>query len=193
MQAFDDPNDRAPRRRKSPRERLIDATLTCVARDGLYVFNVAAAAKEAGVGRATVYRHFADRDELLRDAFIYVGEKLAHTAATRIADLATPAQMAVEGTLNALRLVASHPVIVPVWRVYPQDFGRKADLRNGTIGCQPLLDAMGWSGKEAEEAVCVIMRTITSLGTMPLSPNDDDNVRRYLRRRLLPALGIPED
>ena len=100
--------------------------------------------------------------------------------------------MAVEGTLNALRLVESHPLVVPVWRLYPTDFGRRADLRNGTTGAQPLLDAMGWTGEEADEAVFVILRTINGLHAMPLSPNDDETVRRYLRRRLLPALGIPE-
>ena len=48
------------------RERLLQATYTCVARWGLSKTTVEDAAREAGVSRATVYRYFpGGRDELL--------------------------------------------------------------------------------------------------------------------------------
>jgi len=48
------------------RERLLQATYSCVARWGLAKTTVEDAAREAGVSRATVYRYFpGGRDELI--------------------------------------------------------------------------------------------------------------------------------
>lgn len=187
------PRPAAPRSRRSQRERLIDAALACVARDGIDAFGAAAVAKEAGVGRATIYRHFADRDELLATALQEVGESVAKEMAARIAQLERPADMAVEGSLSAVRMLATHPVITRVWSNYPAEFGHEAELLNSLIGCQPLIEAMAWGPAEADEAVFVILRTIVALHLMPLVPNTDDAVRGYLRRRLLPALGIANE
>ena len=49
------------------RQRIIDATYARIARDGLAQTTVEAVAHEAGVSRATVYRHFPrGRDELVQ-------------------------------------------------------------------------------------------------------------------------------
>ena len=51
------------------RERILEATYACIARQGLDRTTVEDAAREAGVSRATLYRWFpGGRDELLRDA-----------------------------------------------------------------------------------------------------------------------------
>lgn len=50
------------------RDRIIDALLVCVERVGLRGFALEDVAAEAGVGRATIYRHFSGREELLREA-----------------------------------------------------------------------------------------------------------------------------
>ena len=49
-----------------PRQRILEATYTCVARWGLSKTTVEDAAREAGLSRATVYRYFpGGRDELI--------------------------------------------------------------------------------------------------------------------------------
>lgn len=49
-----------------PRQRILEATYACVARWGLSKTTVEDAARQAGVSRATVYRHFpGGRDELV--------------------------------------------------------------------------------------------------------------------------------
>jgi AcrR family transcriptional regulator len=48
------------------RRRIVGAAYACVARDGMAATTLDAAAREAGVARATVYRHFpGGRDELI--------------------------------------------------------------------------------------------------------------------------------
>ena len=48
------------------RERILEATYACVARSGLARTTVEDAAREAGLSRATIYRHFpGGREELL--------------------------------------------------------------------------------------------------------------------------------
>lgn len=50
---------------KGPRERVIDGVSQVLARDGLDGLTVEAVAAAAGIGVATVYRHFEGRDGLL--------------------------------------------------------------------------------------------------------------------------------
>ena len=52
------------------RERILEATYACVARYGLGKTTVEDAAREAGVSRATVYRHFpGGKDQLVAEVW----------------------------------------------------------------------------------------------------------------------------
>ena len=94
------------------RHRIVTATYTCIGRSGLDGLTVEEAASEAGVSRATVYRHFpGGRDELVREA-------VAHEVGHFFLDLAD----AVEGQtsfeavlekalLHAHAAVADHTVL----------------------------------------------------------------------------------
>jgi AcrR family transcriptional regulator len=55
----------APAGSEEARERLIDAAEVCLARFGLAKTTVEAVARQASVSRATVYRYFESRDELI--------------------------------------------------------------------------------------------------------------------------------
>ena len=57
-----------PSRTADTRNRLIDAALVVVARDGLGEANVKAIAREAGVTAGLLHYHFANKDELLFSA-----------------------------------------------------------------------------------------------------------------------------
>jgi AcrR family transcriptional regulator len=46
-------------------ERILDATLRSIARQGLRRLSISDIAEEAGLSRGTVYRYFNDRDQLL--------------------------------------------------------------------------------------------------------------------------------
>lgn len=52
------------------RRRIIDATLDCIAQHGVQRLSLVEVAAVAGLGRQTVYRHFASRDDLITAALI---------------------------------------------------------------------------------------------------------------------------
>jgi AcrR family transcriptional regulator len=59
------------------RQRIIDATIGCVARDGATEASMAAIAAAAGVSKALLHYHFSDRERLLAEAVTQLGDRLA--------------------------------------------------------------------------------------------------------------------
>lgn len=57
-----------PRVRRS-RAAILDATLAVLGRDGMAGLSIEGIAAEAGVGKATIYRHWPQREDLIVDAF----------------------------------------------------------------------------------------------------------------------------
>lgn len=55
--------------RQATREAIVDAALRMFASSGYVGVRVEDIAKEAGVSRATFYKHFAERDEILAELF----------------------------------------------------------------------------------------------------------------------------
>jgi AcrR family transcriptional regulator len=62
--------DEAPTDQASARERLVAAADACLDRYGLAKTTLEDVAREAAVSRATVYRYFANRDELMLEALL---------------------------------------------------------------------------------------------------------------------------
>jgi AcrR family transcriptional regulator len=89
------------------RERILDATGALINEQGLR-FTIEQVAEQAGVGSATVYRSFGDREGLLRS---FLGERTPRAlVAMRLGDPSAP----VEATLRAcveglLRFAVAHP------------------------------------------------------------------------------------
>jgi len=91
---------------------ILTATYACIARSGLARVTVEDAAREAGVSRATVYRHFpGGREELLRET---VGHEVAHfflELAEAVEPATSFADVLEEALLHAHAAVADHEVL----------------------------------------------------------------------------------
>jgi AcrR family transcriptional regulator len=59
------------------RERIIEATISCVARDGAAETSMSVIAAGAGVSKALLHYHYSDRARLLAEVVAQVGERLA--------------------------------------------------------------------------------------------------------------------
>lgn len=59
------------------RQRIIDATIECVARDGTTEASMAAIAAAAGVSKALLHYHYSDRARLLAEVVAQLGERIA--------------------------------------------------------------------------------------------------------------------
>ncbi|MGH9212815.1 MAG: TetR/AcrR family transcriptional regulator [Acidimicrobiales bacterium] len=88
------------------RERLVDATEEVMRRNGPLGVRVDEVARVAGCSRATLYRHVADKDELVREVLGRLARARADRMATRLQAFEDPAERIAEGvhrTVEAVR------------------------------------------------------------------------------------------
>src|SRR5829696_4544266 len=70
--------------RQAVRDAILDATARLVARQGIASVTMSGVAEAAGIGRATLYKYFADLDAILVGWHErHVASHLAHLAAVR--------------------------------------------------------------------------------------------------------------
>jgi AcrR family transcriptional regulator len=91
------------------RERLIAATAEVIAEDGPLAVRVDEVARRAGCSRATVYRHVADKDELVREVLVGRSAAIAERLDAELDDDADPADWVVEGLLRHADAVRAEP------------------------------------------------------------------------------------
>jgi len=89
----------------STQQRLLDSTLVCLSRHGVAKTTVDDVAREAGVGRATLYRYFPNKQALINATFD--SEVVRISAAI---DNSGAAQSNLEESLLAMMSVAAHEV-----------------------------------------------------------------------------------
>src|SRR5262245_45294876 len=157
---------------------------------------MAGVATEAGVSRPTVYRYFADRRALLEATLFYAGRSLADSLSERLRGHASPADKAVEAMLFVHGEIPRDPVLGALWSAALLDAFAVAGITRPTAvawACHALKDLVqsaGWSHDETEEAVETMLRTLLSLLVAPEPRRSDAELRAYLMRRLVPALGL---
>lgn len=185
-----------PTLRDAARERLLDAAVRCVTRDGMAGASIAAVAAEAGVSRPTVYRYFADRQSLVEATLMHAGRDLNERLGERLRRLGSPAEMAVDAMCFVLHEIPREPVLGAMWTDASLDAEAVAGLtRRPAIdwsreALRDLVRAAGWSGAAVDEAVEVMLRMLLSLLAAPEPRRSDAALRAFLMRRLVPALGL---
>ena len=178
------------------RERLLDAAVRCIARDGMAGANIAAVAAEAGVSRPTVYRYFADHQALVDATLLHAARDLAERLGAQLRRFAAPAEMAVEAVRFALREIPKEPVLGAMWSEAVLDASsvasttRRPALEWSRDAVKDLVRAAGWSAEAADEAIEVMLRMLLSLLAAPEPRRSDAALRAFLMRRLVPALGL---
>jgi AcrR family transcriptional regulator len=94
------------------RERLLEAAYAVVARRGMARTTVEDVAREAGVGRATVYRWFpGGRDELVRETVAWETARFFLRLAEAVSGAGDVAEMLEQGLRHAHRAVVEHEVL----------------------------------------------------------------------------------
>jgi AcrR family transcriptional regulator len=188
--------DGDPPHRTAARERLLEVAAICVARDGIAGTGIAHVALEAGVSRPTVYRYFKDRDELIRSVLLQGGLRLANEVQEHIRAFPDPGEKVVAATLFTLRAIEENAVLRQVWKpamfdaTVLQGFTQPASITFTRVALAEVIDATGWSEGEAAESMEFMLRMILSLLATPEPRRTEDELRQFLRRRLVPALGL---
>jgi AcrR family transcriptional regulator len=178
-----------------PRQRILEATYTCVARWGLSKTTVEDAAREAGLSRATVYRYFpGGRDELI-DAVVSWQYLLFFV---RLYDEVHGADSLEEvldrGLVFARRSLLEHEVLQKVLETEPDVLMPKLTVEsNRTVGLisgflAPYLHEHGMApGVEIHEAADFLARMILSYISSPghWDLSDPEQVATLVRTELL--------
>jgi AcrR family transcriptional regulator len=108
---------------ETARDRIMDAVVTCVDRVGLGGFALEDVAAEAGVSRATIYRHFpGGRDQLVREAVTREVARFWSELAVEVAHIPDLEGRLVEGIAAAHRKVQEHDLLQRLVAAEPEEF-----------------------------------------------------------------------
>jgi AcrR family transcriptional regulator len=178
------------------RERLLEVAPGCIERNGIPATGIAHVAQEAGVSRPTVYRYFKDREELIRSVLLQAGLRLANEVQEQIRAFDDPGDKVVEATLFTLRAIRENAVLREVWQpamfdaYLLQGFTQPASIMFTRVALSEIIESTGWDEDEATEAMEFMLRMILSLLAAPEPVRSEVELRHFLRRRLVPALGL---
>jgi AcrR family transcriptional regulator len=82
---YSDPSQTEPDERTRREERILDAAATLLVRFGYRKTTIDDVAREAGVGKGTIYLHWKDKGELFRAAIWQAGKQATDVALRRLA------------------------------------------------------------------------------------------------------------
>ena len=106
---------------EDPRDRILAATVVCLGRYGIAKTTVDDAAREAGVARATVYRHFPDgKEQLIAESITWAVGQFFWGLAEAVAGAPDFPTLLEEALLHAHRAVADHAVLQKVLETEPE-------------------------------------------------------------------------
>jgi AcrR family transcriptional regulator len=95
----------------SPEDRILDATLVCLARYGVAKTTLDDVAREAGCARATVYRYFSGKRQLLLTAIERDGDRIIGTVDRAATEATTLEDALVAMATTAARTLTGHAAL----------------------------------------------------------------------------------
>ncbi len=180
------------------RSRLLDATRRCFERFGVEKATIADIAAEAGVTRRTVYRYFESTDELLRAAFALAAGGIVERMLAHARRYGDPGTRIIEAMLFLLRELPAEPRLGSLFK--PGRGGHHAGRSMSSAVTMEVshraLQAVNedWSpltSREVDELAELILRLLQSFLTDPgPRPRTEAELRTFLKRWLLPAMGL---
>jgi AcrR family transcriptional regulator len=182
------------------RTRVVDAAERYVERNGLAKVRIEEVAEEAGCSRATIYRYFADKDELIREVLIGRARRIANKLARVVDTIDDPADLLVQGMVRGVAEFRADPYFESFYG--PAAAGTTTRIAGGSPAIRavvgeamgPLFDLAETTGRlrpgiGREQATEWIMMITTALLTIPQpSMHSSAEQEVFLRTFLVPAL-----
>ena len=177
------------------RTRLCDATLRCVARMGLPKTSMSDIAKNAGVTRPTLYKHFNNKTAAFIAAIDAAALEFAHSVAKHVSRFDTIEERIIEMILFVVKEFPRHKylslVLNPECSVVlgERAFSEERPLELSRIAIAPVVELRTDLRPEGEEIAEVMSRLAISLILFPgRFKSSGEELREFIRRRLLPGL-----
>jgi len=109
--ASDSFNGPYPSREMISRDRIMDACVRGIAEHGLEGLKVKHIIDGAGISRQTLYNHYRNRDDIIRDAFMREGARISQACAAHIAQYPGVEDKFVKGMLFMYQSLPQNPVL----------------------------------------------------------------------------------
>lgn len=177
------------------RERILGAAVVCVGRSGFAKTSLEAVAKEAGLGRATIYRYFpGGKDDLFAQTIAWEVFRFFRRLADAVDDEGDLADLLEAGLRFAHRELADHAVFQKVVETEPErllpHLSQSGPLITAAIAdyLKPrLTEADLVPGIPVEETAEFLGRMVLSymIGQGSWDLDDPDQVRALVRGQLL--------
>lgn len=179
------------------RDRVIAGTLACLREHGVEGTTIAAVSRASGVSRPTIYAHFASLDELVHAAVEDATVALSARIARGLATAPTPAEQIVEFVVAAHSEFRADPVVALVVDVSigpglaHQGTISPAMLRLARDPMRAVLRSDPEALERLDEVIETMIRFLLSvLAYSSEHTRSEARLRAYLRRTMLPALGL---
>ncbi|GAA4550094.1 helix-turn-helix domain-containing protein [Pseudonocardia xishanensis] len=179
------------------RRRILDAAVEVLTLSGFDAASLSEVAARAGVSRPTVYRHFGSREQLVSAALLRLSGEIVERIWTTANQAGSAAELVVEATLRARYEFRTQPALAPIafperatfelarWSLSPDAVAMTKRY------LAPLLDHQPELADQMDEIAETVIRFVLSLVWFDGHTGaTDDELRGYLHRRLVPALGI---
>ena len=186
-------------------EKILDAGLALFTEFGLRRTTMEDVAARAGVGRATAYRRFGDKHQLIQAVIVRECQRQLQLIEDHLKQFATPQETLLEAFVMAVTRAHSHPLLVRLLSSEPEDI-----LPTLTLGWAPFLalfrnhmaaqirkgEASGYIKlHSADQLAELLLRLMQSLLLSPeglFNPSDEASIRELARHYLLPWLARKE-
>jgi AcrR family transcriptional regulator len=178
-------------------QRCLDAVMRCISQYGVSKTTIDDVAREAGCARATLYRYFANKSELVRAA-VEREIRTLHGELVAIGTSATTVEDAVVGiVLHGSRRIVGHDALQFVLRCEPEvvlpyltvSAGDEFLAEAGDLVARALLTHLSpeLAERAGEWVVRVAFAYLTPTGS-PVDMTDDAQVVELVRTFVLPGL-----
>lgn len=171
-------------------DRILDAAYEELLHFGLKGISIEDIAKRTGVARITIYRRFANKDEVLIAVALREGQRLFEKVEAAIDPASPTATQLVDGFAGMLNGVRSHPIIKRIVTAEPEVAASLLATHGSTVigfGRDFVAVRLGIAPAIAEVMVRLSASFVLSpASSIPLKTNAD--AKRFAQTYLVPML-----
>lgn len=176
--------------------RIMDAAILCMTEKGIDKTRIGDIATTMGISRQTIYNYFTNKNELFDAIFSRAAITLADTIARHIEKFHHLDDKFTQAFLCAVDAIPRHPVLSHLLTSggqFLQEVGHSRERMQafGELVLYQVFEEYPQLRQDSQEICEFLSRNIISFLVMPdPNPRSPQELEGYVRRRLLPGLGI---
>lgn len=179
------------------RQRMLQAAVERLTTSGFDGLTISSVATRSGLSRPTVYAHFGTREQLVSEALVLVTSRMVAAIVEQVGETRSAAEYLVETMVVARTAFRAQPALAPVVQphlgtiIFDGSLLGPEALSIARSFLAPLLAFEPQLEEEMDEIAETCIRCLVSVVQFGSSiTHTDDDLRSYLHRRLVPAVGL---